>query len=163
MIYTNFNDFINEKRDTKSLYKRAKEIIKINQKKGGVFKLPKDFIAFPEVKVFNEEDCMAMRLCYLNAFQVAKDNNELHLAIGLVIDDVIYESAMTNITPHAFNIDDKNRVHDYTIGFLEDEDDTYPEGYIYIGKLVTDKEFEILENSDNPGVELREMLLSKIK
>lgn len=163
MIYTNFNNFINEKRDAKSLYKRAKEIIEINQEKGSDYKLPRDFTAFPEVKVFNEEDCMSARLCYLNAFQVAEDNDDLHLVIGMVIDNEIPDNNMADVTPHAFNIDDRNKVHDYTLGFIEDEDDNYPDGYIYVGRTITDKELELLENSNNVGSEIREILLKEIK
>lgn len=162
-IYTKFSDFINEEKDEKLEFKRAQEIIQSNQEKGSDFKLPDDYNAFPDVKIFNEDACMSPRLCYLNAFQVAKDNPDLHLAIGMVIDDEIPDNNMADVTPHAFNIDDRNKVHDYTLGFIEDEDDNYPDGYIYVGRTITDKEFELLENSNNVGSEIREILLKEIK
>jgi hypothetical protein len=162
-IYTNFSNFIKEQNYAQPSLIRAKQIIQANQKKGSQYKLPQSFDVFPEVKVFDQSECMALQQCYLNAYQVSLDYENLHLAIGMVIDNEIPDNHMADVTPHAFNIDDKGVVYDYTLGFLEDELDNYPADVIYVGRKVTDGEFSQIEQSTNTGAQIRSFILDEIE
>lgn len=151
-VYTSFNQFVNEQRTKKEEQKfhRVKELLAINRERGSSYDVPDSYNVWYRNAKLTKAECKQPNLCYLNALDTAK-NSSLDLVIGLIVDDEVLEKSMIDVTPHAWNTDDKGRIYDYTLARRE-------QGEIYIGRRVSQAELQTLDD----GSDVRDLLKSEI-